>query len=127
MRPVDDEQQLAHIEKLQWEQLNDEFKEQCQELISDLKSKAQAKSLTHKDIKTYLNPQMLLGLAMDFCEAVNSADAPKIETSVGRVLQEETQVISDDCYFELQSMLEEKIGLDPLPKDKVEEIIKSSS
>jgi hypothetical protein len=29
---------------------------------------------------------MLLGLAMDFCEAVNDEEVPKIENAVGRVL-----------------------------------------
>jgi hypothetical protein len=29
-----------------------------------------------------LNCSMMLGLAMDFCEAINSEDAPKIESSV---------------------------------------------
>ena len=56
---------------------------------------------------------MLLGLAMDFCEAVNSEDAPKIENSVQRVVQEETRVIQDDSFFELQNILED-IGLEPI-------------
>ena len=40
-----------------------------------------------------LNAQMLLGLVMDFCEAVNQEGAPKIESSVSRLIQEETRVI----------------------------------
>ena len=50
---------------------------------------------------------MFLGLAMDFCEAVNDEETPKIENSVGRVLSEETHYIQDDCFFEFQSILEE--------------------
>ena len=61
---------------------------------------------------------MLLGLAMDFCEAVNAEDAPKIESSVGRVVLQETRVIHDDCYFELQTILSEKIGYEDLFSDK---------
>lgn len=49
--------------------------------------------MKYKDEIVYLNAQMFLGLAMDFCEAVNDEDTPKIESSVGRVLSEETRVI----------------------------------
>ena len=67
---------------------------------------------------------MLLGLAMDFCEAINSSDIPKIENSVGRVLQEETRVIHDDCYAELQQTLDEEISIeDPLKKEQLDAII----
>ena len=63
---------------------------------------------------------MLLGLAMDFCEAVNAEDAPKIENSVSRVVQEETRVIQDDSFFELQNILEEEIGLEPIQDDQID-------
>ena len=56
--------------------------------------------MKYKDEVVYLNAQMFLGLAMDFCEAVNDEDTPKIESSVGRVLSEETRVIQDDCFLE---------------------------
>lgn len=49
--------------------------------------------MKHKGETVYLNAHMFLGLAMDFCEAVNDEDTPKIENSVGRVLYEETRVI----------------------------------
>ena len=52
---------------------------------------------------------MLLNIAMDFCEALNSDDAPKIENSVNRVIQEETRVVQDDSFLELQNSLEEQI------------------
>ncbi len=35
------------------------------------------------------NGQMLLGLSMDFCEAVNNNETPKIENSVTRLVCEE--------------------------------------
>ena len=69
---------------------------------------------------------MLLGLAMDFCEAVNADDAPKIENSVGRVVQEETRVIQDDSFLELQNVLEEEIGLEPIQEDQIDSIIKKA-
>lgn len=76
------------------------------------------------------NGQMLLGLAMDFCEAVNSEDSPKIESSVTRLVQEETQVIQDEAYSQLQVALDEEIGLedigahgsDPIPEKQFTDI-----
>jgi hypothetical protein len=41
---------------------------------------------------------MLLGLAMDLCEALNLNYSPKIENSVNRLIQEETHVILDDTF-----------------------------
>ena len=65
---------------------------------------------------------MLLGLAMDFCEAVNSEDSPKIESSVTRLVQEETQVIQDEAYSQLQVAVDEEIGLDPIPEKQFTDV-----
>jgi hypothetical protein len=67
---------------------------------------------------------MFLGLAMDFCEALNKDDAPKIENSVSRVVQEETRFIQDDTYLELQNNLEEELGLEPITDEKLRAVIK---
>ena len=56
---------------------------------------------------------------MDFCDAVNSDDAPKIENSVSRVVQEESRVIQDDSFLELQNILEEEI-VPPIHQDEFE-------
>jgi hypothetical protein len=82
---------LANIQDLQWSspEIKDEFKEQCNEFLEQLKQTCKVKELHGKSF----NGQMLLGLAMDFCDAVNSEDTPKIESSVTRLVQEETQVI----------------------------------
>ena len=66
---------------------------------------------------------MLLGLAMDFCEAVNDEEAPKIENSVNRVLEEETRVIQDDCYLEFSNTLDDEIGVEPLKDTEINAII----
>jgi hypothetical protein len=41
---------------------------------------------------------MLLGLAMDFCESINSEQAPKIKSSVERLIYEEVRVIEDEIF-----------------------------
>lgn len=67
---------------------------------------------------------MLLGLAMDFCDSVNEENAPKIESSVSRLISEETRVIQDDAYLELKMMLEEEIGMEPINEAQITEITK---
>jgi hypothetical protein len=67
---------------------------------------------------------MLLGLAMDFCDSVNKENVPKIETSVRRLISEETRVIQDDAHMELKMALEEEIGLEPINEAKIIDITK---
>lgn len=69
------------------------------------------------------NGQMLLGLAMDFCDAVNSEDTPKIESSVTRLVQEETQVIQDEAYTQLQAAIESELGLEPASEPQLREVL----
>lgn len=89
VRPVDDEADLANIENLEWDSLKNDFKQQCNGFISDLRSRSRPKELHGK----VLNSQMLLGMAMDFCDSVNADGAPKIDSSVQRLIAEETRVI----------------------------------
>jgi len=120
VRPVDDEETLANIEKLEWEspEIKEEFREQCDEFMQQLKQTCRVKTIHGKSF----NGQMLLGLAMDFCEAVNSEDSPKIESSVTRLVQEETQVIQDEAYSQLQVAVDEEIGLDPIPEKQFTDV-----
>lgn len=123
VRPVDDESVLAHIEDQNWEDLKAEFRSGCSKFIDELKQNSQPKALELREETKFLNAQMLLGLAMDFCEAVNDEETPKIESSVSRVLQEETRVIADDCFFEFQTLLDQEIGLDPTHDDIVNSLL----
>lgn len=61
---------------------------------------------------------------MDFCDSVNEENAPKIESSVSRLISEETRVIQDDAYLELKMMLEEEIGMEPINEAQITEITK---
>jgi hypothetical protein len=60
---------------------------------------------------------------MDFCDAVNSEDTPKIESSVTRLVQEEAQVIQDEAYAQLQAALENEIGLDPVAEKHFKDVL----
>jgi hypothetical protein len=71
-----------------------------------------------------LNSQMLLGLAMDFCEAINANDSPKIQTSISRLIAEETLVIADDFFNELKRATEEQLIHEPLSDVQLRRVIK---
>ena len=98
IRPLDDEDQLASLEDLEYPQLKDEFREECDTLIHTVRQDLEPKKLHGKE----LNSQMLLGLAMDFCESINSAEAPKIKSSVDRLISEEVRVIEDESFNEFK-------------------------
>lgn len=51
---------------------------------------------------------------MDFCDSVNQEGAPKIDSSVQRLIAEETRVIQDDAFLELKTYLENEIGMEPV-------------
>lgn len=76
-----------NIENLSWKgpEIQKEFRQQVDDMISDVKASTQTKICGGQK----LNGQMLLGLAMDFCEAVSSDQVPKIQNSVARLVQEE--------------------------------------
>lgn len=51
---------------------------------------------------------------MDYCDSVNEEGAPKIDSSVQRLIAEETRVIQDDAFLELKTHLEDEIGMEPI-------------
>ena len=87
IRPVDDEETLANIELIDWESahIKNKFRQQSDEFIKYLKETCKIKIINNKKF----NGQMLLGLSMDFCEAVNNNETPTIENSVTRLVNEE--------------------------------------
>ena len=120
IRPVEDEQQLSHIEDLAWEspEIDPDFKHEVTNFLDDLKAGVQVKTAAGKS----LNGQMLLGLAMDFAEAVSSDDVPRIESSVGRLVQEEIAIIELEAFDELKESLETELGLEPTTEDNFAEV-----
>lgn len=113
IRPVTEEDDLANIENLEWTDLKEEFRTKCDQFINDVRYQTKPKTLSGK----VLNSQMLLGLVMDYCEAVNSDETPKVESSVMRLVAEETRVIQDDAFYELKTVLDDEIGVEPVNQD----------
>lgn len=63
----------------------------------------------------HLNGSMLLTLALEYTEAINSKEAPTVLTALDRVVQAETMKIADECFEGFLSDIEEQLGEDRLP------------
>lgn len=69
VRPVHNEQQLAHVESMKYEDLREEFRAGMDNLMKKLKQEPfKLKTINDK----VLNGSMLLGLALEYVDAINS-------------------------------------------------------
>jgi len=94
IRPVSDESKLAHVDSLKWEELKSDFRKEVTSFVKDVKKKLRPKVVNGK----FLNASMVLSLALEYTEAINSKDTPTVLTAIDRVVQAETAKIADDMY-----------------------------
>lgn len=87
MRPVSNEQQLAHIESLKYTDLRPEFRSSLDLLMVKLKDANRVKTIAGKP----LSAPMLLGLALEYVEAMNNNEIPVVLSSFERVVQVESR------------------------------------
>ena len=111
VRPVSDESKLAHVDSVEWDALKPEFKKQVTNLVNQVGRKLKPKVINGK----HLNGSMLLTLALEYTEAINSKEAPTVLTALDRVVQAETMKIADECFEGFLSDIEEQLGEDRLP------------
>mmetsp|Transcript_19815 Transcript_19815/g.14567 ORF Transcript_19815/g.14567 Transcript_19815/m.14567 type:complete len:91 (-) Transcript_19815:1825-2097(-) len=88
-RPVTDEHKLAHVDSLPWEELKSDFRKEVTLFTSSLKRRLKPKVIQGK----CLNGSMLLALAMEYIEAINSKETPTVTTALERVIQAEAAKI----------------------------------
>jgi hypothetical protein len=84
IRPITDEQKLAHIEQIAWdtEGLKPEFKKQVAAFVNTIGKKVRPKMIAGK----VLNPSMFLQLVLEYTESLSSKDSPVILTALDRVV-----------------------------------------
>jgi len=109
VRPVANESQLAHIEELAYQDLRPEFRQVCDDLISKLKAPQAPKRVGGK----CLSGAMLLGLALEYVEAVNNKEVPTVLSSFERVVQVEsartTEKLFDEVTTRVRSQCDEAL------------------
>lgn len=67
VKPVFDDQKLAHIESLNYEDLRPEFRHAMEGLVKWVLSRPKLKQVQGK----YFTGSMLLGLAIEYVDAIN--------------------------------------------------------
>ena len=82
IRPVADENKLAHIEDIKWEELKSDFRKEVTSFVKSVKKKLRPKMIGGK----VLNPSMFLQLALEYTEALNSKETPTVMTALDRVI-----------------------------------------
>lgn len=92
------ESQLAHIEDLDFERdLRPEFRETLGKLMLKLKSPQRLKQVGGRA----LSSGMLLGLAMEYVEAINNQEVPVVMSCFERVVQVESRRFAEKLFEEL--------------------------
>jgi hypothetical protein len=86
IRPVSDESKLAHIDDLKWEELKTDFRREATNFVKTVKKRLRPKMINGKVITA----RMLLQLALEYTESINSKDTPTVLTALDRVIQGET-------------------------------------
>lgn len=100
VRPVSKESQLAHIEELDYEKdLRPEFRTAMDALMNKLKSpdSVKVKSVNGKA----LTSSMLLGMAMEYVDAINNQEIPVVMNCFDRVVQVESRRFTEKLFEEM--------------------------
>ena len=121
IRPLNDENELAHIEEQQYSSLKEEFQDQMNRLVDKIHAKSKAKII---DGKT-LNISMFFALAIEYVEAMNNDTTPTISTALDRVVSAESNQIMDRIDEDIREEVDRRadIAKFPMEKEDLEEIM----
>lgn len=100
VRPVTSESQLAHIEELDFDNdLRPEFKEGMNRLMDKLKAPetCRVKQVNGKG----LTSSMLLGMALEYVDAINNHEIPVVMNCFERVIQVESRRFTEKLFDEV--------------------------
>jgi len=122
IRPLNEEERLAHIESESFTNLKPEFQAQMNALISKIYSKAKPKIINSKS----LNSSMFLGLSLEYIEAINSETTPTMVTALDRVVYAESNKIMDSIFEEFKAEISTRWDRKkfPIEKEDLDEILK---
>lgn len=98
VRPVTNEANLAHIEVLDYQKdLRPEFIQAMDALMAKLKSTSRVKMVNGKA----LTASMLLGIALEYVDAINSQEIPVVMNCFERVVQVESRRFTEKLFEEI--------------------------
>ncbi len=111
VRPVNNESQLAHIENMNYQDLRPEFRNTMEQLMSKLKTNPRIKTINNKA----LNGSMLLGLAIEYVEALNNKEIPVVLSSFERVVQVESRRFTEKLFEEVTNKIRQNCDEQLMP------------
>lgn len=120
IRPLNEEDLLAHIEEQSFSSLKPEFQAQMNKLIQKIYAKSKPKLINGKA----LNSSMFLGLTMEYVDSLNNEKTPTIVTALDRVVYAESNKIMDKLFEDLHEVVATRCSRDkfPMEKDDLDEI-----
>jgi len=121
IRPLDDENDLAHIEEQTFDSLRPDFQGQMNKLIQKIYTKAKPKVISGKT----LNGSMFLGLAMEYVDSLNNEKTPTIITALDRVVYAESNKIMDSLFEDLRTEVDKRADRKkfPIENEDLDEIL----
>lgn len=108
VRPISDEQKLAHLETVAPSQLRPEFRDGLGKLVSLCFSRAQPKRIG----STTLTGPMLAGLVSAYVDAINGGAVPTIATAWQGVAEAECRRAADAAEKEYRDVFDEAVSAD---------------
>lgn len=111
VRPCFDDSELAHIEDQDYSSLRPEFTEAMEGMIKRVLMRPKLKTVNGK----HLTGSMLLGLAIEYIEAMNAQEIPAIVSTFERVAHAEAQKYADDLFDNTVRELRDRLSEDLLP------------
>ena len=122
VRPVSKESQLAHIEELDYEKdLRPEFRTAMDALMNKLKSpdSVKVKSVNGKA----LTSSMLLGMAMEYVDAINNQEIPVVMNCFDRVVQVESRRFTEKLFEEMTHRIRQECDEALMPFEEDDSIL----
>lgn len=121
IRPLTEEERLAHIEDEDFKNLKKEFQDQMNKLIQKIYAKSKPKMINGKP----LNSSMFLGLTLEYVDSINNEKTPTISTALDRVVYAESNKIMDNLFEDLRTEVAKRANRDkfPIEKEDLDEIL----
>eukprot|EP00892_Ulva_mutabilis_P000560 jgi/Ulvmu1/10504/UM064_0042.1 len=110
VRPISDEQKLAHLETVPPSQMRPEFRDGLAKLVSLCFSRAQPKRIGN----TVLTGPMLAGLVCAYVDAINGGAVPTIATAWQGVAEAECRRAADAAEKKYHDVFDDRIQADEM-------------
>lgn len=123
VRPVVDEADLRNIQKLPYESLRPEFREQVEAFVKKVYMFLKPKKIDGQ----LVNGAMLVELAGEYCKAINSGVVPTIQSAWTSVVQHQLRLSLRDAVQTYRSRMNETAMQNlPLSEEKLRELHKEA-